>query len=452
MSVKCYEKFKSNNTGDGLRATTSISKGSSIFVEEPIFFALDYKEKQSYCNACLKKTKLLACSRCRQVYYCSKQCQVTNWSLHKLECRYLQELQKLDKDIVENIGTNISQVSVFGPVGLKMLISDALQKDKDHLRSISDLTVCQNQTVEGNTLIEIFYEAISKFVPKKFVFPKNYSISKYIKAFLENSFYIGNEEENIGLGLYLNSSLFNHACLPNCFCIFEGKKIRFIAKRDIAKGEELTIAYMDLMASCTEERKIEIKSKQGFDCWCDTCNRKLHDDLKLKCQDGSTLSEKKRLSLQQEHYKLTQVYGLVQSGEVSITAGMRLCREFLLRNGLAKCNWYHVSVSTILADYYKAQGDFDTCLLLRLQSLKFLKLFIPDSIKLGSELFSLSRMYAMRCDFPNSLKYLAESKKCIQFGYVKLKSTENLCGQKHTYRYEQIDFFSEFENRFIECV
>lgn len=36
------------------------------------------------CKVCLKKTKY-TCERCN-TFYCSRTCQVTNWSKHKLEC------------------------------------------------------------------------------------------------------------------------------------------------------------------------------------------------------------------------------------------------------------------------------------------------------------------------------------------------------------------------------
>lgn len=36
------------------------------------------------CKVCSKKTKY-TCERCN-TFYCSRTCQVTNWSKHKLEC------------------------------------------------------------------------------------------------------------------------------------------------------------------------------------------------------------------------------------------------------------------------------------------------------------------------------------------------------------------------------
>ena len=38
---------------------------------------------------------LRKCSRCRLVYYCSKDCQAKNWPIHKSYCKY-QEQNKTD--------------------------------------------------------------------------------------------------------------------------------------------------------------------------------------------------------------------------------------------------------------------------------------------------------------------------------------------------------------------
>ena len=42
------------------------------------------------CGMCMKtdgKTKLKACSNCKMVYYCSRECQQQHWSAHKHNCK-----------------------------------------------------------------------------------------------------------------------------------------------------------------------------------------------------------------------------------------------------------------------------------------------------------------------------------------------------------------------------
>ena len=44
-------------------------------------------QQQQICSKCSKPDeKLLLCARCQTVRYCSKECQVSDWSTHKLKC------------------------------------------------------------------------------------------------------------------------------------------------------------------------------------------------------------------------------------------------------------------------------------------------------------------------------------------------------------------------------
>ena len=47
------------------------------------------------CNFCNKPNVSLRCSQCSQYYYCSKQCQVSDWKQgHKKICKKLMEKKK----------------------------------------------------------------------------------------------------------------------------------------------------------------------------------------------------------------------------------------------------------------------------------------------------------------------------------------------------------------------
>ncbi len=69
------------------------------------------------------------------------------------------------------------------------------------------------------------------------------------EAFLKytcNAFHTcGPRLEQIGLALYLATSLLNHSCRPNCWVRFDGRVANLIALRAIAPGEELLISYVD---------------------------------------------------------------------------------------------------------------------------------------------------------------------------------------------------------------
>lgn len=71
-------------------------------------------------------------------------------------------------------------------------------------------------------------------------------------------------------------SLFNHSCAPNVAyrSVDSTTTILMHAERDIIKGEELFISYINDSASMNrEERQNEMKNWIGFDCRCERCKR-----------------------------------------------------------------------------------------------------------------------------------------------------------------------------------
>jgi len=51
---------------------------------------------------CVKRSKdLMSCSRCKVVYYCSKECQRLHWKKHKQECAMLAAQRKDKEKITE---------------------------------------------------------------------------------------------------------------------------------------------------------------------------------------------------------------------------------------------------------------------------------------------------------------------------------------------------------------
>lgn len=48
----------------------------------------------------------------------------------------------------------------------------------------------------------------------------------------------------------------------------------------IAEGEELTVAYVDYL-NVSEERRRLLKTQYFFDCTCEHCSNKTHDDIKM---------------------------------------------------------------------------------------------------------------------------------------------------------------------------
>jgi len=75
-----------------------------------------------------------------------------------------------------------------------------------------------------------------------------------------------------GTAIYKLPSLFNHSCVPNAQARWEhgDASMTIRATRDIAAGEELTIAYVDVDVDAAARRS-KLSEWYGFDCACSRC-------------------------------------------------------------------------------------------------------------------------------------------------------------------------------------
>ena len=57
------------------KASKNYSYGDVIAEYKPFVYVLDKIYREKFCNLCLNDGSTKHCSRCKQVYYCSVQCQ-----------------------------------------------------------------------------------------------------------------------------------------------------------------------------------------------------------------------------------------------------------------------------------------------------------------------------------------------------------------------------------------
>ncbi|KAF9045789.1 SET domain-containing protein [Hymenopellis radicata] len=78
--------------------------------------------------------------------------------------------------------------------------------------------------------------------------------------------------------VFLDFSRVNHSCSPNAQWKWDAKTFMLTleAVRPIAKGEEITVQYID---SCVDyrQRRDKLASLYGFDCLCPTCSQPDHE-------------------------------------------------------------------------------------------------------------------------------------------------------------------------------
>lgn len=91
VQIEMFEIFDSGESGRGLRATQYLKAGDEIIREAPIVKTLiNAKYRGVKCDYCFEEPEnLFKCSKCKFVSYCGKQCQTSDWNIHKHECKCL---------------------------------------------------------------------------------------------------------------------------------------------------------------------------------------------------------------------------------------------------------------------------------------------------------------------------------------------------------------------------
>ena len=79
-------------------------------------------------------------------------------------------------------------------------------------------------------------------------------------------------ESTVAMGLFLDASLMNHSCVPNCFASFGGREIRIHNVNEVREGEEFTISYGPVVGSDSPMGRGDVLHRYyGFRCECDGC-------------------------------------------------------------------------------------------------------------------------------------------------------------------------------------
>ena len=128
---------------------------------------------------------------------------------------------------------------------------------------------------------------LKRFLPQNLVRLVDSTAYAFLSRHLSNSFGIweqpvGPDSENLGSAMYPSASYFNHACDSNVKKDRHGRRIAFVASRDIQVGEEICITYGDADGDVLERRR-NLLEWWGFACTCPRCLREL---LCLKKKTG----------------------------------------------------------------------------------------------------------------------------------------------------------------------
>ncbi|KAJ8322869.1 hypothetical protein QVD99_007444 [Batrachochytrium dendrobatidis] len=283
-------------------ATKSIPVGSTV-LSEP---AMAFISLGALCEYCLstsdiqgQHTQLQRCTGCRQVVYCSVVCQKADWIAgHNSACAVLKTIdcsattRQSNRNDIAMLFKVVRIIS--NPSFQSTTLDDRMDLDCPmdnvalvrNIRSIQplvflslqshvlDFETCQAYPHATNALNGHSMKQIESQLPSAAVKLMNLPVSDLIHhlgRFRCNNFtIIDSNLFPVGEGTYPLASLFNHDCWPNCIAIFDGSRVVIQTIRDIAKGDELCISYIDPILD-HDSRRMSLETKYCFNCQCSVC-------------------------------------------------------------------------------------------------------------------------------------------------------------------------------------
>ena len=208
------------------------------------------------------------CNTCKKMFYCDKLCQRKDWKRHKFECALFVDNYKILNKTIDRFILRLYLYLQNNPNLKRKTFS--YMSDPTVVRSFDDLLLHQADIENDDLRMKCFDDLRLKFTLCSILFSEN-ELFEYFCKICINSFSIFNTDLNeIGVGLYVMESIFDHSCIPNAAPIFNGNYLEIRAIKDIDSDDKMTINYIDLIDNKTA-RKMSLKKQYYFECNCNRC-------------------------------------------------------------------------------------------------------------------------------------------------------------------------------------
>ncbi|RNA05698.1 histone-lysine N-methyltransferase SMYD3 [Brachionus plicatilis] len=255
----------------------SVIAGSCIIEALPFVHCLLYDKKQLFCDFCFKESsRCLRCSRCKFMHYCSKQCQINDWSIHEHECKKfskIEENNKLKEEIKDDLNCIFLRTLIQVKINNKNNFTDnyGLKSFETLMDHYDDLVKDMDRLAK----MQKCFCFIRDLMGEDFLLKNKLNAREMISIFgklMVNTITIGNFDlsEMIGSGIYLSVSSIDHSCEPNSVVTFNGFKIFVKAIRKLESEEKYSISYIDILMPKKFRQQTLLKNYY-FLCKCDRC-------------------------------------------------------------------------------------------------------------------------------------------------------------------------------------
>lgn len=259
--------------GDGLGrrlvALRPFCAGDTVACSAPMVRAVNDVHRQVVCHGCLDvlPSTVVRCKGCA-VGYCSMECARGAKREHKAECAAVRAL--------ENAGIADGR----GLCLFASLLDRARRGEKTRKRGGGDdefSAFLELQAEVGDEVKSAEYAKTARGLAPLVGLEDDdggevaYLASLIARAHTNLHGIVDRRGRLVGSGVYVMPSYLNHSCAPNCVTSFgAGGRLRVVAVRPVSEGEDLCIAYADVLAS-RETRRVCLERAKHFFCECGRC-------------------------------------------------------------------------------------------------------------------------------------------------------------------------------------
>nr|XP_045584411.1 histone-lysine N-methyltransferase ASHR1-like isoform X2 [Procambarus clarkii] len=209
------------------------------------------------------------CTECRTLWYCTPECKQADWHHHRFECPNLSRLQpNLPSDFVRLMARVIMWLRDGGDKVVEKYSERQGRRFRDLMNHYADIKKSEERKADADALIE----ELKMYIGEEYI--PNYSdfLGIYGRMLVNRFSLMEKTLLTIGSAMYLSASIFDHACKPNCFISFTGKKvqIRTLVDMPVLDYSKCRIGYVDPVNSVTSRRE-NLYKKWFFWCDCSLC-------------------------------------------------------------------------------------------------------------------------------------------------------------------------------------
>jgi len=298
VSTRIEDEHQSPSSYRYAISCKDLPAGSVVSIEKPFSTVLFRSHAHRFCSSCCLQFSIVDSSKhgrqtdrrgrrclggCEYTFYCSKECQLNDFSIHKYTCK---RYQKVIKDAVR-LYTQIQRANEEFPwedfmLTRKVYIRLCLDSGVDfkNVHSVTDIDMPEDiqSLVEtsrsSDNNVHDNQSVLAMAVASSFPLEPNGAVEffeRLLHKFKCNNFGIMDPLQFvIGHGVYPRGAILNHSCCPNCILIYEGNEQVIRTIQPVKDGEELYHSYTDVCEP-TSIRQEHLQMIYGFQCDCDRC-------------------------------------------------------------------------------------------------------------------------------------------------------------------------------------